>query len=301
MFVSVKTLLSAIVDYAGLFPPAKLDLATEIAHYQQYQREPNHWMLGRFVLPLSQLTQFTAIFNGTSYLPPSPFPLPPSLSVTLDGDLDTAIAQLQTLRSPDNHEPITITAVELPRLSPTDLQRMLPYLPEGIEVFCEIPCSGDIAAYLTALKKNQANAKVRTGGITPQAFPSPSQLSQFMLACAQTQVPFKATAGLHHPLPARYPITADSKSPAAAMHGFLNVAIAAALAYLQRITAAETLALLQEAACDSFQFTETTICWRDRCLNLPEIQFVRNRFFRSFGSCSFQDPVHDLNVLALLG
>ena len=107
-------------------------------------------------------------------------------------------------------------------------------------------------------------------------------------------------AGLHHPLSARYPITADSKSPAAAMHGFLNVAIAAALAYLQRITAAEILALLQEAACDSFQFTETTICWRDRCLSLQDIQLVRNRFFRSFGSCSFQDPVYDLNALALL-
>jgi len=35
-------------------------------------------------------------------------------------------------------------------------------------------------------------------------------------------VPFKATAGLHHPLRCIHPLTHEPNSPAAAMHGFLT-------------------------------------------------------------------------------
>ena len=45
MLLSIQTLLSAIVDYAGLFPPAKLSLAAAMAEYEHYQTSPEHWML----------------------------------------------------------------------------------------------------------------------------------------------------------------------------------------------------------------------------------------------------------------
>ena len=62
----------------------------------------------------------------------------------------------------------------------------------------------------------------------------------------------------------------------------------------------EALEILQESSSNSFQFKADSICWRDRCLNILEIEAARQHFFRSFGSCSFQEPVSDLKHLKLL-
>ena len=93
MFASVKTLLSTIVDYAGLFPPAQLDLPQAIAHYQRYRQAPEAWMLGRFVLPLSQLSDLVSLLPAGDS---DPWPL----SVILSGDFDSAIAQVNEFTHP---------------------------------------------------------------------------------------------------------------------------------------------------------------------------------------------------------
>src|SRR5260370_14371597 len=55
MNASLRALLAGIVDYAGLFPPAQLPLDQAIRDYARYRTEPEAWMLGRFVIPASQL------------------------------------------------------------------------------------------------------------------------------------------------------------------------------------------------------------------------------------------------------
>src|SRR5713101_4042837 len=56
MHACVRVLLNRILDYAGLFPPAKLPLEDALRTYLRYRKEsPHRWMLGRFVCPTARL------------------------------------------------------------------------------------------------------------------------------------------------------------------------------------------------------------------------------------------------------
>jgi hypothetical protein len=289
MVASIKTLLSSIIDYAGLFPPAKLGMYEAMANYAQGQMTSQRWMLSRFVLPASRLNEFE------EFLPR--FPLKQwSLSILLSGELESELERVQSISEGGK---IAITALEFPPLPPTEIESVFPHLCAGVETFFEIPLDADLEAYLASLQYTGALAKIRTGGPIADAFPSAFQLSHCLVSFAEAQVPFKATAGLHHPLPGTHPLTYEPDSPSAMMHGFLNVAILAALAYWQKVTRQEALEVLNESSVEAFRLTEDGIGWRDRYLNLAEIEAARQHFFRSFGSCSFQEPIDDLKELAL--
>ncbi|MFX4589154.1 hypothetical protein ABTB15_19430, partial [Acinetobacter baumannii] len=81
------------------------------------------------------------------------------------------------------------------------------------------------------VKRANCYAKIRTGGIKPEAIPSPTEVAAFIKACAKLQLAFKATAGLHHPIRAVRALTYDQDAPRAVMHGFINVLMAAAFAW----------------------------------------------------------------------
>jgi hypothetical protein len=147
------------------------------------------------------------------------------------------------------------------------------------------------------LQAKQAAAKIRTGGVTAAAFPSTAQVCQFIHTCAQAQLPFKATAGLHHLVPGDYRLTYEPDSAKARMHGFLNVALVAAFLYTGKITLAEAITLLQEDSSGRFQFTDEAVYWNQRSLDLDELTKSRQQFFRSFGSCSFTEPIADLQAV----
>lgn len=290
MLTSVKALLSSVVDYAGLFPPAKLAMGEAMANYVQNQMSPYSWMQGHFVVPASRLKELEELLPA--------FPLKQwSLSVILAREWELEIDRVHSL---DNNNHIAIPSLEFPPLPPADIERVLPRLPTGVDCFFEIPFNKDLETYLSVLQQNGASAKVRTGGITANAFPSATQLCQYIFALAEARVPFKATAGLHHPLPGNQRLTYEPDSPSTTMHGFLNVAIVAAFIYWQKITLAEGLEILEESASDRFQFQEDGIGWSKYQLNISQLEEVRQRFFRSFGSCSFQEPIDDLKTLKLL-
>jgi hypothetical protein len=290
MLASIKTLLLSVVDYAGLFPPAKLDLQQAMANYACYQTTAYAWMLGRFVLPASRLREFTEL------LPKFSTPQQWRLSVILSQDIEPDIEKVRSL---DNNA-IAVTSLEIPPQPPTEIKKALSHLPKGVDSYFEIPLHSDIEAYLAVLRHTGASAKIRTGGVTVDAFPSVTQLYECMLAFAKAPIPFKATAGLHHPLLGKHPLTNEPDSPVAEMHGFLNVALVAALIYQQKITREEALELLKESSIEALQITQDSISWQDYQLNLVEIEQTRQKFFRSFGSCSFDEPIDDLKKLKLL-
>jgi hypothetical protein len=282
MLASVRALLSSIVDYAGLFPPAQLDLKNAIETYHQARSSPEHWMLGQFVIPAARWPEFCELTtNHKSY----------SFSLILSKQWK---AELEQISSDE------IASLEFPPLPPHEIKDALRYIPSQVEAFFEIPFNVDLDDYLPIFKNFRSAIKIRTGGITQDMFPIVGNLTEFILALATHKISFKATAGLHHPLPGQYPLTYEPNSDSAQMHGFLNIAIAAALAYHHKLTESDVLEILKTSLPEAFQFTDDSVSWRDRSLNLAEIETARQQFFRSFGSCSFHEPVTDLKTLALL-
>lgn len=294
MLSSVHTLLNSSVDYAGLFPPAQLSLCQSMANYAQYGSSPDCWLLGRFVLPASRLDELRPLLSEFSL---SRWPV----SVIVGQDIEEAIAQIQSCVS---HPQIVVESLEFPPLDPGTIAHLLPLFTTQIESFFEVPWSA-LDDYLPVLQSTQSAAKFRTGGITADTFPSNVHLAQAILGCAERRIPFKATAGLHHPLPAVYPLSYELDSATTMMHGFLNVALLAAIAFHEPVSLEEALVVLavkeeKHNADNAFQFFAEHITWGDRTLSLTDIKMARRHSFRSFGSCSFEEPVMDLRALQLI-
>jgi hypothetical protein len=148
-------------------------------------------------------------------------------------------------------------------------------------------------ALLPELKKRGLRAKIRTGGLTADAFPSTTAVAQFIRACHDAGVAFKATAGLHHPLRCVKPLTYEINSPAGTMHGFLNVFLAAAM-----VDHADDILLEEDPR--AFTFDDDGVSWRGHRVSTDELATMRRERAISFGSCSFEEPIEDLKVLGWL-
>ena len=141
--------------------------------------------------------------------------------------------------------------------------------------------------------------KVRTGGLEPEAIPEPDELADFLCQAAARRLPFKATAGLHHPIRAVHSLTYAADSPIAMMHGFLNVFTAAAFAWhgAERET---VLAVIGEEDPAAFEFLDDDMGWHYRRLSTAQVRAARRDFAHSFGSYSFEGPVAGLRELGFL-
>ena len=146
---------------------------------------------------------------------------------------------------------------------------------------------------LDAIRRHGQRAKIRTGGITPDAFPAIGNVAEFLRACKAKGVAFKATAGLHHPLRCVKPLTYEPNAPLGTMHGFLNVFLAATL-----LDHAD--AILAESDPGAFAFDDDSAAWRGHRVTTEEIVATRRDFATSFGSCSFEEPISDLRELGWL-
>lgn len=142
-------------------------------------------------------------------------------------------------------------------------------------------------------------AKIRTGGLTPDAIPSADSLAQFLCDAAARRLPFKATAGLHHPIRSERALTYEPDSPRAAMHGFLNVLAAAVFAW-HGMDCGYVAELLEEGDPEAIVFTDDHLLWNGHRITADEVAAARGDFAHSFGSCSFEEPVTELRGLGLL-
>lgn len=290
---TLRTLLHSLVDYAGLFPPAALDMHAAVHEYAHHRAGEHAWMLGHFILPVSRLDEFAA---SHAALGSSPVGDVWRLSALPGPDLDATLA---TIAAFNTSTAAVVDTIELKVDAVPDLAAALAKIPATLTAYVELPIDDDLARRLAVLSGAGARAKVRTGGVTEGAFPASHSLARFIQACADAAVPFKATAGLHHPLRGDYRLAYEAGSPHGMMFGFLNVFLAAAFARAG-LTLKELALLLEEKDADSFQFTETSASWRGKTVSRTEISAVRHHVALSFGSCSFQEPVDDLRSLGLL-
>ncbi|MBX9671027.1 MAG: hypothetical protein K2X93_25770 [Candidatus Obscuribacterales bacterium] len=164
----------------------------------------------------------------------------------------------------------------------------------GRPVYCEVATNS--LQQLDEVKASGCYAKIRTGGLKPEAIPSPENVAAFIIACAERRLPFKATAGLHHPLRKDYPLTYEADAPVATMHGFINVLMAAAFAWQGE---RDIVPIIDERDASAFSFDENAH-WRGKSLTLDEVNDARSNFIHSVGSCSFDEPVGDLKTLGFL-
>ena len=169
------------------------------------------------------------------------------------------------------------------------IETKLPGLVSTLPVYHEAP----LADILHGL------AKVRTGGLTPDAIPSSTDLAAFLRDAAARRIPFKATAGLHHPIRSVRALTYAVDSPRAPMHGFLNLFIAASMAW-HSIAPARIPELLDETDAASLEFHDDALLWRGIRISTEHIETARRDFAHSFGSCSFEEPVSELREAGLL-
>ena len=304
---AVWTLLARAIDYAGLFPPAQLDMPGAVAEYSSYLQSPDLWALGRFVVPVARLDELAAEAMAARSVTTGPLGTPGSsrgLSVVLGADVAAGGASLTAYNAAHDADAHQwwgrVAAVELRAAtadSIADAMRLIPG--DELERYVEIPITADPAPLVRAIGAAHAFAKVRTGGTTADAFPSSADLARFLATCVAEGVPFKATAGLHHPLRGEYPLTYEPGSSTGRMYGFLNVFLATALLRAGHGEGAACEILeAQDAA--SFTFNEAGVTWRGHRLSTGELAEARGLAIRSFGSCSFREPVDDLTALGLL-
>lgn len=234
--------LEGIVDHAALFPPASLAVPDALAEEERIRASEHGWLVGRFVARASQLAELGDV--------------PLRLTVVLDDD---AAPRLDPC----------VESLEVPPAVAADVDTTVE------EVYVERPVDGlDWLDEVAALGRR---AKVRCGGAS---VPSVAELAAFVRRCRELGVPFKATAGLHHPV------------AAPGRHGFLNLLAAATFGDEERALADEDPT--------AFALGDGRFAWRGREAGAAEIARVRRDVFVSFGSCSVAEPVEDLEALGLL-
>ncbi|HET8770834.1 MAG TPA: hypothetical protein VFM71_07620 [Gemmatimonadaceae bacterium] len=286
------------MDYAGLFPPAALEMEDAVARYARYVGSDERWMLGRFILPVARLDEFVAaagarVADLTAREPAQPW----RLSVLAGPDDAAAIEKFNRDASPAGRW--VIDTVETKAADIETIWRLATAFDAHHTVFVEVPVVEDPTPLIGELALRGLRAKIRTGGVTPDVFPSPEQVMRFLTACARLSVPFKATAGLHHPLRGQYGLTYESNTARGTMYGFLNVFLAAVLLF-DGTDESELLPLLEEGDAAAIEVHADSLSWRGHSVSTEEIARARASFAVSFGSCSFEEPVADLAALGLL-
>lgn len=258
---ALKALLEQYLDYAGFYPPAALTVDNSAKNYSVYGQSEHKWMLRNLVLNAADADAALGASGKT-------------------GVAGTKL-RLSLLGDADHKDAVALETKDIVKA-------------DGKPVYCEVK-PGDVHM-LDAVKRAGCFAKIRTGAVKPDGIPQPIDVATFIIDCAEMKLPFKATAGLHHPVRALYPLTYADDAPRAVMHGFLNVLMASAFAWHGDRDIVEILSETQPKA---FTFDDRAY-WRERSLSIDEIKDARAHFIHSVGSCSFEEPVEDLKNLGLL-
>lgn len=318
---SIKSFCSGIIDYAGLFPPAKLDLNIAFENYIKYKNSSNANMLSRFIIPSTMLTELenliTEKFNNEKEI---------LLSVIIDSgkyeenffiNFENALSNIYQFSIKFSNSvnadllEIKVPGEVLSIHKESYLSDFIDKLSESISnklskdtfFFIEGNLDGDWkniikklinGIYHHNLNNYNAGFKLRTGGIKPEMFPSSEQIAYAIKECIDRNVKMKCTAGLHHPF-RHYDYELRTF-----MHGFINVFSAGLIAYRHNLSMNGMNEIINDENGNDFVFSMNCFSWKDWKICIEEIELARSNLMISFGSCSFDEPVDDLKKLKLL-
>jgi hypothetical protein len=316
MSPALRALLTRVIDYAGMFPPAKLPLNRAIRAYGKYRQQVECWMLGRFICTAPQLAELEN-YHDEYFVEGTPvgFSILGRGGDTVDSFSDNLKQDLQEIDDfqklhgpcvkPDVYEfkcaiPVTsLYPVLVQQVSARELRPLSPFVefaqPAPAPMLDAIKIIGQSnGARGTANPSGPVGFKLRCGGLEATAFPSVEIVSAVIAACRDHAVPLKFTAGLHHPIRRFDP---EMKTHA---HGFLNLFVAGVLASAQRIDETRIREIVADENAADFTFGADSLSWKDLRADLAQINQARRTAVTSFGSCSFDEPRDDLRAMGLL-
>ncbi len=306
-----RALFERLIDDAGLFPPAELPMRVALRHHLRHRESAYRWVTGRFVVPASRIDEFIAARAAES--------APVELSVILDAGMlgakgDTVRADLHRIeraasisgvigvvarsavaeraarrRGAAAHRRGCARALSVRGrrvLVRVDVRRRLAHAAGRV-------AAGARRARASAPAHVTLGAKVRCGGTASDATPTVDDLAAFIVAAHAHDVPWKASAGLHHPIRG----VADDNGTAA--HGFLNVFLAGIALHAGAMEPSRVADMLADDDREAFVVDPTHAAWRDVRVEAAAIAAARARCV-AFGSCSFAEPVNDLRELGIL-
>ena len=316
MLRTIETLMTGLIDYAGLFPPSQLDMATASQNYARDLRSTYERFLSRFICPSKRLGELTehasALMPGTyatsGYREHADFQDPWQISAIVIGDLQENLDQIFAFNEHHDNEAnglAMVDALEMKVGSPGDIDEALEIIPEMIVPAFELPreaiFGGDPRGFVAAIAGSGAVAKIRCGGVTPDLYPSSEDIARFIVACSGADVAFKATAGLHHPVRSEHALTYEPDAPRGVMHGFINVFLAATMVRnADGFGETQAIELLNERNPAAFVFEDKRVAWRSYSIDVAQLAQSRESFATGYGSCSFHEPTDDLKTLGLL-
>ena len=270
-----------LVDDAALFPPGDAPMAASVPAHARLRAELGN-LVGPFVVPAGRLDELVDVLGDGA---PGDAGLPVSL-IAAAADLPGAVARVAQVPG------VRLAAVEVPGVADGAEWRRaardaagaghrtpLDGVPADVPAYVELPRTAARDDLLDALAATGTRAKLRTGGLRADLFPTPAELADTITACVRRGVPFKCTAGLHAALPH------TDLATGFAHHGFLTVLLAAHAA----ATGGDPEAWLREHDADE-------VVAGLRGADLPRARAA----FTSFGTCSVLEPVADLRALGLL-
>jgi len=328
MNASIHALLDGIVDYAGLFPPARLEMSPVVANYGRYLGGPHAWMLGRLIIPTARFGEFADAFEaqgaaggrtwrisalGAGGDDAAQFAERVAVDVAAISGLQKRLGRSVIVDAHENRLPaglivggddslITELAVDaVGRFSAARLSIASAAFEFGFPENWRDVVPVAMAALASGQQKVADSggktliaAKIRTGGVEAHMFPDCEKVAAFTAMCLKNGLPFKATAGLHHP------IRHFNESVQTKMHGFINVFVAAAMGLGRELSEDALLPIIEDESTGSFKFDDDGLGWNDQRVDVNTIKTARSSAALGFGSCSFQEPIEDLVHLGWL-
>jgi len=302
--VSLYHFLDKLIDYAGLFPPAKLEIEPSLKNYAEYIQSTDKWMMSQFIIPVSRLNEIPAdLMKKYS----KEFPLKLSL---ISGNICNDIATVNQFINMNNNSTIftgyesQISDLATFPQSLLDVHQLRKKQNLNFESFYEVSPNDNWINQMNEVVSiiSQFNAehdagvgfKLRCGGVEASMFPPAENIAQTILACRDASVSMKFTAGLHHP------VRHYSKSVKTRMYGFFNIFIGGMIAHKFNLEIDPLTTILMDENPENFTFDDNGLYLKTYSISNLEIQNYRQKAFISYGSCSFSEPREDLQQLGLL-
>lgn len=277
-----------LIDDASMFPPGNAGPGEAVARHVQYRTgaadQPPQVpaVVGPLVIPDTALV---AVDRAVGAIGAGPIEVSVVCSTGAGGLVSLAGRETEDL---------TVVAVEVALRDLDDLagnaervaQAALA-LPEPVRVFVELPYAPGWERAAEVVEAAGLLGKIRTGGTEPASSPSSAQLAEQLSVLIETDLSFKATAGLHR---AGRNVGHDDRGVAWEQHGFANLMIAVHT-LANGSDRAEVESILADEHRD--RLAELIGSWSD-----DDAVRVRRRFV-GFGCCGVLDPIGDLVTLGL--